>query len=56
MAISKEKKQQMVADYVERLSNSQAVIFTDYRGLDVAALTNLRRLLREEQRDRKSVV
>ncbi|MGD8465536.1 MAG: 50S ribosomal protein L10 [Anaerolineae bacterium] len=49
MAISKEKKQQMVADYVERLSNSQAVIFTDYRGLDVAALTNLRRLLREEQ-------
>jgi large subunit ribosomal protein L10 len=49
LAITKEKKQQMVAEYVERLSNSQAVIFTDYRGLDVAALTNLRRLLREEQ-------
>ena len=49
MAITKEKKQQMVADYVERLSNSQAVIFTDYRGLDVAALTRLRGLLREEQ-------
>jgi large subunit ribosomal protein L10 len=46
LAISKEKKQQIVADYVERMSNSQAIIFTDYRGLTVADLTELRRQLR----------
>lgn len=48
MAITKNKKQQMVADYVERMSNSQALILTDYRGLTVAELTELRRKLREE--------
>lgn len=48
MAISKEKKQQMVADYLDRMSNSQAVVLTDYRGLSVAELSELRRKLREE--------
>ncbi len=48
MAISKEKKRQMVADYVESLSNSQAVILTDYRGLNVAQITDLRRRLRAD--------
>ena len=48
MAISKEKKQQMVADYVDKLSQSQAAILTDYRGLTVAALSDLRRRLRED--------
>jgi large subunit ribosomal protein L10 len=38
----------MVADYVDRMSNSQALILTDYRGLTVASLTDLRRKLREE--------
>ena len=48
MAISKEKKQQMVADYVDKLSQSQAAILTDYRGLTVADLSALRTRLREE--------
>ena len=48
MAISKEKKQQIVADYVDRMSSSQAIILTDYRGLTVANLTDLRRRLRED--------
>jgi len=48
LAISKEKKQQIVADYVNSLSNSQAIILTDYRGLTVADLTELRRKLRED--------
>jgi large subunit ribosomal protein L10 len=47
LAISKEKKQQMLADYVERMSKSEAMILTDYRGLTVADLTDLRRRLRE---------
>ncbi len=48
MAITKEKKKQMVADYVDRMSNSQALILTDYRGLTVADLTELRNKLRED--------
>ena len=47
MAISREKKQQMVAGYVERVSRSEALIFTDYRGLTVAHLSELRQRLRE---------
>ena len=49
MVFSKEKKQQMVADYVDKVSNSQAFILTDYRGLTVADLSQLRRKLREEK-------
>ena len=47
MAISKEKKVQMVADYMERLSNTEAVFVTGYRGLTVAGVSELRRQLRE---------
>ncbi len=47
MAISKEQKKDMVADYVDKMSRSQAMILTDYRGLTVANLTTLRRNLRE---------
>lgn len=48
MAISKEKKQAIVAGYVDNLSNSRAIILTDYRGLTVARLTELRTRLRED--------
>lgn len=47
MAISAEKKQELVAGYVEDLSRSQAVILTDYRGLSVANLQQLRGRLRQ---------
>jgi large subunit ribosomal protein L10 len=47
LAISKDKKVQMVADYADQLSRSQAMILTDYRGLTVAEITRLRRNLRE---------
>ena len=48
MAITKDKKKQMVADYTDRMSNSQAFVLTDYRGMTVADLTDLRRKLRED--------
>jgi large subunit ribosomal protein L10 len=48
LAITKDKKKQMVADYVDRMSNSQALVLTDYRGMTVANLTDLRRKLRED--------
>jgi large subunit ribosomal protein L10 len=37
----------MVADYVDKMSRSRALILTDYRGLSVAQVTELRRNLRE---------
>lgn len=45
MAISKEKKGKLVADYADRLARSEAVIFADYRGLSVKDMERLRRLL-----------
>jgi large subunit ribosomal protein L10 len=47
LAISKEQKREIVADYVEKMSRSQTMIITDYRGLTVAEITTLRRNLRE---------
>jgi large subunit ribosomal protein L10 len=47
LAITKEKKREMVADYAAKMSASQAMILADYRGLTVADLTDLRQRLRE---------
>lgn len=47
MAISKDKKVEMVAEYADQMSRSQAMILTDYRGLTVAEITRLRQNLRE---------
>lgn len=47
MAISKEKKGQLLAGYVESLAGSQAVILAEYQGMTVAAATALRVRLRE---------
>jgi large subunit ribosomal protein L10 len=47
LAISREKKEEMVADYADNLSRSRAMILTDYRGLTVANITQLRQNLRE---------
>ena len=44
----KAKKTGIVQDIKKRLEKSQVVILTDYRGLNVAAITELRRQLREE--------
>ena len=47
MAISREKKEQMVQDYLDNMSKSRAMILADYRGLTVANITQLRQNLRE---------
>jgi large subunit ribosomal protein L10 len=47
MAISREKKEQLVEDLSEKLSRSTALIMTDYRGLSTAELTSLRNRLRQ---------
>jgi large subunit ribosomal protein L10 len=49
LAITREKKEEIVARYVEALSRSKAVFLTDYRGLSVANIQALRAKLREAQ-------
>jgi large subunit ribosomal protein L10 len=49
MALSREKKEQIVEDLAEKLSRSEALIMTDYRGLSTAELSELRNKLREQE-------
>lgn len=46
MPITKERKEEIVAELTQDLKNTQALILTDYRGLSVADLQTLRRQLR----------
>lgn len=48
MAITKQKKQELVADYTERLNNNPTIVLTDYRGLTVQQFQDLRRRMREQ--------
>ena len=47
LAITKEKKQGLTKGYVEKFSRSRAAILTDYRGLPVTEINQLRNKLRE---------
>lgn len=49
MAISRAKKEELVQGYVEQLQNSEAVIFTDYRGLGVSEMQELRAKIRQAE-------
>lgn len=45
--MAKPEKEAVVKEMVEKLSTSKSVVVTDYKGLDVGALTELRKRLRE---------
>ena len=45
--MARPEKVAVVEELAEKFKNSAAAIFTDYRGLDVKAMTELRRRLRE---------
>jgi len=47
LAITKERKKELVAQYADLLERSQAVILTDYQGLNVAQITKLRGQIRQ---------
>ena len=47
MAISKQRKEELVAQYVEWLNRSQAMIMTEYSGLSMPQIDDLRRKVRE---------
>ena len=46
MAISKQKKAELVAQYVEQLKQSRGIILTDYRGLGVGDMGDIRHAMR----------
>lgn len=48
MAISRQKKEELVAEYRERLGSSSAIVFTNYKGTTVAQLRSLRNRLKEQ--------
>jgi len=47
LAITREKKETLVADYVKKLQRAEALLITEYRGLTVKQFEALRRELRE---------
>ncbi len=53
MAITKEKKAEILQDLVEKFGKSKTVVFSDYRGLDVSSISDLRNKLRESGSEAK---
>ncbi len=49
MAISKERKKELLAQYIDLLERSQAVIVTDHCGLTVNQITKLRNQVRQAE-------
>ncbi len=49
MAISRAKKEELVKEYVDHLNNSEAIIVTDYRGLTVTEMQELRAEIRKAE-------
>jgi large subunit ribosomal protein L10 len=47
LAISKERKREIVAEYGDWIQRSQALIVTDYKGLSVKDMDDLRKKVRE---------
>lgn len=47
MAITKEKKQEVLQELIDKFGKSKSVVFADYRGLDVVGMSKLRSDLRE---------
>lgn len=46
---TKNQKKEIVEDLVSKFKNSKAVVFSDFKGLTVKDMTNLRKELREEE-------
>ena len=49
MAITREKKEELVAQYVQDINDSEGLIITEYRGMTVPQLQELRAKIREAE-------
>ena len=52
---TKDQKKNIVKDLAEKIKKSKAVVFSDFKGLKVKDMTDLRRELRKEETDMKVV-
>jgi large subunit ribosomal protein L10 len=50
---TKQQKKELVKDLAEKLKNSKATVFSDFKGLSVKDMTNLRQELRSKNIDMK---
>ncbi len=48
MAITRKKKEDLVEEFTERLRESKAAVFTDYKGLTVEEINEVRNKLRDQ--------
>lgn len=48
MAVTKQQKEEILQQLVDKFGKSKSVVFAEYRGLDVASLSDLRSRLRKE--------
>ncbi|TFB08612.1 50S ribosomal protein L10 [Candidatus Atribacteria bacterium MT.SAG.1] len=55
LALSKDSKKKIVEDLIEELKNSKGIILTDYRGMNVSQVNNLRNELKENKVEFKVV-
>lgn len=53
MAITKQKKEEILKDLVDKFGRSKSIVFANYRGLDVASISELRSELRKENAEMK---
>ncbi len=53
MAVTRQKKEEALQDLVDKFGRSKSVVFADYRGIDVASISELRSELRKEDAEMK---
>lgn len=53
MAVTRNEKEQILGELIEKFSRSKSVVFADYRGLDVKGLSDLRKELRKGNAEAK---
>lgn len=53
MAITRQKKEEILKELIDKFGKSKSVVFADYRGLDVSNISDLRNKLRAEDAEAK---
>lgn len=53
MAVTRQKKEDILKELIDKFGRSKSVVFTDYRGLDVAGISDLRRRLSQNDAEMK---
>lgn len=55
MAKTREQKKEIIKNLLDKINQAKTIIFTDYQGLKVAEMTDLRKKLKKEKADFQAV-